>query len=124
MTISSLHKKLSFIKEALKSITETTLILPVVLTIIGLMANLLVIGVLKVDAFTSSLNGSIEPVFSIGADSSVFLENISNPYDGQRSFLNDSQDLGFIIIGDSAVLNTGNPQSSVITHRDGLVVYK
>ncbi len=124
MNISSLHKKLSFIKEGLKSITETTVILPVVLTVTGLMANFLVGGVLKVDAFTSSLGGPIEPVFSIGADSSVFLENISNPYDEQRSFLNDSQDMGFIIIGDSAVLNTGNPQSSVITHRDGLVVYK
>lgn len=125
MNISSLHKKLLFIKEQLEMLTKTSLTIPVVFVVAGLLANFLLNSSLKADAFTSQLGGpATESLASVYADANVFLENTSNPFDDQQSFLNDNDDVGSIIIGDSAVLNTGNPQSSVIIHRDGLVIYK
>ncbi len=129
MNISSLHKILFYIKEGLERITETTVVIPVVLTIMGLLANFLATRALKVDSLanlsaSSGLSGLVDSFSFVDNGEATFLENISNPFDEQLSFLNEGDDVGSIIVGDSAVLNTGNPESSVIIHRDGLVIYK
>src|SRR3989304_5130200 len=49
------------------------------------------------------------------------VENLTAPYyDAPR----EDEDPGMLIIGDSALLNTGNPERGVLTNRDGILVYK
>lgn len=38
--------------------------------------------------------------------------------------MDDDEDVGAIIVGDSAVLNNANPESGVLVSRDGILVYK
>ncbi len=117
-----IHKKIEAIKRFYEKVFETTVAIPVALIILSVGAN----GLLQAD-IKKTLSG----------DSSVKTENggflalahgealLSNeaPHT-EEELINDDENPGAIIIDDSAFLNTGNPQSSVILNRDGLIVYK
>ncbi len=122
---SIISKKLSFIKRYLKTISETTVLVPVILVVVGISVNFDIERAARASASNTGgvTGGPIDFAVDMDAGNSATLINSSHPNDAPPISFEDDE-IGSIIIGDSAVLNTGNPQSSIIAHRDGLVVYR
>lgn len=124
--MTSISKSPHFIKRYLKTISETTIAVPVILVIIGISINF----DMERAARASSANvagvvgGPADFAAAIDTGSDAAVMNSSNPNDAPPASSEDDEAIGSIIVGDSAVLNTGNPQSTILAHRDGLVVYK
>ncbi len=124
--MGNIHKFSKLIKHLREHIHRATVAIPVVLLIITVFINI-------------SLQNEVSTAFSaeggngggpgdgtslgfVGSDATLGASGA--PDDDSIMILSDDDDPGSFIIDDSAFLNTGNPQSSVLVHRDGLIIYK
>lgn len=119
-----IHKKIEAIKRFYEKVFETTVAIPVVLIILSVLANSLLQADIKKALSEGGAPAKQESdgLFLLAYGSEALLSNEA-PHT-EEELTNGDENPGSIIIEDSAFINIGNPQSSVIVNRDGLIVYK
>lgn len=91
---------------------------PVLLITAGIVFNLIVLGV---NAQPTDQLADLREVFDSGADS-FLAENI---FDESFEVASDEQSTaGFVVVESDSLLNSGNPLSTILPTRDGLLIYK
>ncbi len=127
-----IREKIKLLQRLLNICRETTLIIPVGIIFFALWGNwALDHSLKKALAFEENKNylaQATHPATPNDGDSAVFgtlaaIENKTAP-DDDGPFEEEDFDSGALIIDDSAFLNAGNPESTNIINRDGLIIYK
>ncbi len=120
-------EKWKSLQRLLGRLQEATGLIPVVIIFTGLIAHFSLEANLKSAlaedlGYTPGRGAFYISVPLAGRSEGALVENTSAP--DEEPLLMESADVGYLIIEDSALLNTGNPLSANIVHRDGLMVYK
>lgn len=101
---------------------NTTALIPVVFVLGTIIANIALQRSGASEIPRENLGGPADNTLPLMANAATALEaTFTTDEDAPQG---DAEDPGAIIVEDSAFLNTGNPQSSVLVNRDGLTIYK
>lgn len=124
--MGTIPKFSKLIKHLEEHIHRATVILPVVLLIISIFANISLQNEINTAFSAEGGNvggpGEVASGGALGSDATLVSRGVPDDYSVVS--MGEDEDPGSFIIEDSAFLNTGNPQSSVLVHRDGLIIYK
>lgn len=125
----SITEKWKRLKRLVDRLQEATGIIPLVIILVGLIGHLALQSDIRSALAYKSLQAGGEPsaalasaIIAIEHSDTAVLKNKTAPE--EELMESDDDEPGFIIIDDSALLNSGNPVSTNIIHRDGLIIYK
>lgn len=126
-----IRKNIETIQRFIHFCRETTLVIPVALILLAILGNWALEKSFKqalaFDGENKSYLAQNTAIFS-SEDNFIYNNLITAEDNGSISseeiYNIDNDAVGAIIIDDSALLNTGNPQSGNIINRDGLIAYK
>lgn len=125
-----IRKKWRTIERLIHRLKEETLFVPVILVVLAIIGNAIFENSLRSALASEELARSTTALAEVtGTTDSANFESLSaieNKNAPTENYIADETDIfsGALIIDDSAFLNTGNPLSTNITNRDGLIIYK
>jgi murein DD-endopeptidase MepM/ murein hydrolase activator NlpD len=127
--MQSITEKWNGLKRLVDRLQEATIIIPVAVISLGLFSHLMLQAKVKNALANEEANGILgneaalaSAIIAVENRNAAALENAGSPNEEPPPEEDGAQ--GFIIVDDSALLNTGNPLSTNIVHRDGLIIYK
>lgn len=103
---------------------DTTAVIPVVFLVVTIVLHFGIKAGVSGET-EATLGGPAAPVFANVFDAfyGASVAEAAPPHVAAAS-MDEDEDVGVIIVGDSAVLNNANPESGVLVSRDGILVYK